>query len=149
MNQLNFDSGIREYKINDNGVLRFNPCDPNVYARFMEAAEKVQAVEDNFVNKAKELNTAGGDNHGEMVLRLLSDADKEVKQILTDVFGKGNDFDQILGGLNLLAVGTNGERIITNFIYALLPIFQEGIESYARQTTSAAVAKANLRRGKK
>ena len=28
--KLSFDTGIREYEINDNGILRFNPSDPNV-----------------------------------------------------------------------------------------------------------------------
>lgn len=149
MKQLNFDSGIREYQINGNGVLRFNPCDPNLYVRFIDAAEKVQQVEDRLVSSARQLNAESADNHGETVLRLLAEADKEAKQILTDVFGQENDFNKIMGGVNLLAVAGNGERVITNLLYALLPVFQEGIESYARQTAGAAVAIANQRRGKK
>lgn len=149
MKQLNFDSGIREYQINGNGVLRFNPCDPNLYVRFIDAAEKVQQVEDRLVSSARQLNAESADNHGEAVLRLLAEADKEAKQILTDVFGQENDFNKIMGGVNLLAVAGNGERVITNLLYALLPVFQEGIESYARQTAGAAVAIANQRRGKK
>ena len=31
MEKLSFDTGIREYDVNGNGVLRFNPSDPNVY----------------------------------------------------------------------------------------------------------------------
>lgn len=146
MKQLTFDSGIKEFKINNNGVLRFNPSDPNLYSRFMDAAEKIQAVEKKLVNDARGLNSEGGDNHGELVLRILTDADKEVKKILTDVFGKENDFDQILDGVNLLAVGTNGERVITNFLSALLPVFQDGIEGYIKQTTNDAVQKAQQNR---
>ena len=146
MKQLTFDSGIKEFKINNNGVLRFNPSDPNLYSRFMEAAGKIQAVEEKLINDAKKMNSEGGDNHGELVLQLLTNAYKEVKKILTEVFGKENDFDQILDGVNLLAVGTNGERVITNFLSALLPVFQDGIEGYIKQTTNTAVQKAQQNR---
>ena len=146
MKQLTFDSGIKEFKINNNGVLRFNPSDPNLYSRFVDAAEKIQAVEEKLVSDARAMNSEGGDNHGELILRILTDADKEVKKILTDVFGKENDFNQILGGVNLLAVGSNGERVITNFLSALLPVFQDGIEGYIKQSTGSAVLKAQQNR---
>ena len=38
MQELNIDTGVREYRINGGGVLRFNPSDPNVYSRFLQAA---------------------------------------------------------------------------------------------------------------
>ena len=31
---LSIDTGIQEFQINNGGVLRFNPSDPNVYNRF-------------------------------------------------------------------------------------------------------------------
>ena len=149
MIKLNFDSGIREYKINGNGVLRFNPSDPNLYNRFLAAGEKIQAVEEKLIGQGRELNGKFEDNQGELILQILADADKEVKQILTGVFGKENDFDQILNGVNLLAVGSNGERVITNLLSALLPVFQDGIEDYVKQTSNAAVQQAQLNRAQR
>ena len=128
MKQIKFDSGIRSFKVNDNGVLRFNPSDPNLYNRFMESVEKIQAVEEKLIQDAKMQNAENSENHGELVLQILKNADKEVKKILTEVFGKENDFDQIFEDVNMLAVGSNGERVITNFLNALLPVFQEGIQ---------------------
>ena len=55
MEKLIFDSGVKEYQINDNGVLRFNPSDPNVYSRFMNATEKITGTEKRMVEKAKTL----------------------------------------------------------------------------------------------
>ena len=55
MEKLNFDSGVKEYKINGGGVLRFNPGDPNVYARFLEAADKIRDVETALTEQAKGL----------------------------------------------------------------------------------------------
>lgn len=149
MINLNIDSGIREYKINGEGVLRFNPCDPNLYSRFMAAGEKIQAVEEKLVEQAKKYNGESADSHGELILRLLADADKEVKQILTEVFGQENDFDRILNGVNLLAVGSNGERVITNLLSALLPVFQDGIEKYIKMNSNMAVQQAQQNRAQR
>ena len=69
-----------------------------------------------------------------------------MKEVLGWVFGEGNDFDQILGGVNLLAVGKNGQRVVTNLFDALQPILVEGAENCARAQTEAAVAQAKARR---
>lgn len=144
MEQLNFDSGIREYKINNNGVLRFNPGDPNVYARFMEASEKIQEAESAMEAKMKALENSK--DSGVAVLQLLAEVDKQMKEILNWVFGKGNDFDEILEGVNLLAVATNGERVVTNLLNALLPIIQDGAENCAKQQIGDAVQQAQMNR---
>ena len=145
MQTLNFDSGIREYKINDNGVLRFNPGDPNVYARFLEAAEKIQKIEDDMTGKAAEVK----ENDGAAVLRLLADADKQMKDVMNWVFGKGNDFNDIMEGVKLMAVATNGERVITNLLNALLPIIKQGAEACAQQQIGDAVQQAQQNRAQR
>lgn len=147
MEKLVFDSGVREYQINDNGVLRFNPSDPNVYARFFDAADEIKAVEADIVEKGKSIDA--DHDTGESVIRLMEEADRTVKNILTKVFGEPNDFDQILGGVNLLAVASNGERVITNFLNALLPIIQEGAERCAEERVGVAVQQAKLNRAQR
>ncbi len=143
MEKLIFDNGMQEYQINDNGVLRFNPSDPNVYARFLEAMDKIRSVEDKLVSKAKEMEkTESQERNGAAVLKIMAEADRETKKILTEVFGEGNDFDKLLGGVNLLAVAGNGERVITNFLVAIQPIMIAGAEKYAKQQADKAVAEA-------
>ena len=143
MEKISFDSGIKRYKINGAGVLCFNPGDPNVYARFLEAADKLQDVENALAEEAKKLSQADGAG----VVQLLNRADKEMKQVLGWVFGESNDFDKILGGVNLLAVADNGQRVVTNFLEALQPILVEGAERCAKEKVDAAVQKAKARRG--
>ncbi len=41
-----FDSGMKEYQVNGAGVLRMNPSDPNLYARFFDAQEKLLNIEE-------------------------------------------------------------------------------------------------------
>ncbi len=143
MEKISFDSGIKTYKINGCGVLRFNPGDPNVYARFLDAADKLQGVENALVEEAKTIDQADGAG----VVQLLSKADREMKQILSWVFGQENDFDKILGGVNLLAVADNGQRVVTNLLEALQPVLVEGAERCAKEKADAALEKARMRRG--
>lgn len=140
MEQIIFDNGIREYQLGS-GVLRFNPGDPNLYARFLEAAEKIQAMEEKLLQQAKEMESTG-----EQVVMLLRRADSQMKETLRWVFGEANDFDKLLGGVNLLAVAANGERVVTNLFGALQPILVAGAKALTKEKTEAAVAKAAARR---
>ena len=150
MEKLIFDSGIREFQINNNGVLRFNPGDPNVYARLMESGEKIQKVESELLAKAETTISADQEeNNGAAMLQLMAEADKKVKEILAWIFGADNDFDKIFAGVNLMAVGANGERVLTNFLSALLPVVQEGAEKCAKQQISAATMQAKGNRAQR
>ena len=150
MKKLTFDSGIREYQINDNGVLRFNPADPNVYARLMESGEKIKAVEDRLLAKAKELIPEGEEeSSGAVVLQLMREADKEIKDVLVYIFGVENNFDEIFAGVNLMAVGDNGERVLTNFLNAMIPIVEKGAKKCAEQQIKRATEKANGNRAQR
>lgn len=150
MEKLNFDTGVKEYTINGGGVLRFNPSDPNVYARFLEAMEKIRGLEKELAARAKELEGAEDtQKSGAEALRLMARADRETKQLLSEAFGMDNDFDKLLGGVNLLAVAGNGRRVITNLLEALQPIMVEGAESCARQQVDAAVEQAERNRAQR
>lgn len=150
MKNLSFDSGVKEFCINGGGVLRFNPSDPNLYTRFMDAMEEIRAVEDTLVAKAKEVETLEDRQRGgEAALRLMADADRQVKDILNRVFGMGNDFDAALGGVNVLAVAGNGQRVVTNLLQALQPVLLSGAESHTKQQVDAAVTKAKRSRAQR
>lgn len=141
MEKIRFDSGIREFRLGE-GVLRFNPGDPNLYVRFLEAAEKIKAIEEDLTQQAKALP----ENDGAAVVKLLQEADCRMKQTLSWVFGDTTDFDQLLGGVNLLAMGSNGERVVSNLFAALQPILLDGARACAGEQVKAAKAKAKARR---
>ena len=135
MEKIQFDSGLRSYRINGGQVLRFNPGDPNLYARFLESVEKLKAVEEDLIRQAEEEK-----NEGEQILMLLTQADGKMKEILNWVFGGDNDFHKILSGINLLAVAENGERVVTNLFGALEPVLVEGAKCCASQQAAQARA---------
>ena len=145
MEKIRFDSGVKAYKLGDLGVLRFNPGDPNLYARFLEAADKIAALEEEMAQSAK--NISEGD--GAQIVKLLQDADAKMKQTLNWVFGNSADFDSLLGGVNLLAMGANGERVISNLFDALQPVLLEGARTYAGEQAQVAKDRANARRAAK
>lgn len=138
MEKIQFDVGQRNYRINGGGILRFNPGDPNVYARFMEAVEKLQNVEE-------ELTQTPETAQAEEILKRMSQADEKMKEILNWVFGADNDFKKLLNGVNLLAVADNGQRVVTNLFEALEPVLVEG----ARRCAGDLAAKAKEARQKR
>lgn len=145
MEQLNFDSGVKEYQL-PGGILRFNPTDPNVYARFMECTDKIRAVEQQMAAKAKILTDQKPNNIGEESLKIMRETDTKIKTILNEIFGHGNDFDKLLDGVNLMAVGTNGERVISNLLGALQPVMEEGAKACVSSEVSAAKLNREQRR---
>ena len=136
MEEITFDNGIREFRING-GILRFNPADPNVYLRFSQAEEKVRKIEQDLLEQAK---------NGREDAALLYQADRQLKELLNWVFGPGNDFEAISGNVNLLAVAKNGRQVITNLFSALEPVLLQGLECSIRQQVDAAKCKASARR---
>lgn len=135
MNKLQFDLGIQEFQINDSGeLLRFNPSDPNLFNRFLKLPDKISEIE----QKIKEVNENTSIEDG---IDAIAKADNEVKLLLNEVFGNNNDFDKILHGINIMAVGSNGNRIIVNLFNALLPIFQSGAQKSANEKLQ--IAKTN------
>lgn len=145
MEQLIFDSGIKEYQVNGKGVLRFNPSDPNVYARFMDLVPRIQEIEKEMNGKAAKIDRKA-DTAGEETLRVMQETDQHVKAVLNEIFGTENDFDEILEGVNLMAVASNGKRVITNLMDALQPIMESGAAICVKSEVDAAKQNREQRR---
>lgn len=111
METLKIDCGLREYRVNGKGILRLNPTDPNVYTRFEEMMETLPNMADQ-VESVKEL-------------------DQQLKAALSRVF-PNNDFDKLLGGVSLLAICANGQKVLDNLLEALAAVMEQGMEEYAQ-----------------
>lgn len=128
MKNITLDTGIEEFSFQGGGVLRFNPSDPNLYARFLEAEEKMKALEADLRQKAKEQGNAT-----EASIALSRQADRQAKDLLNWVFGGENDFDKLLNGVSLLAMTGNGQHLVTNLMDALETILTAGAARFAEQ----------------
>ncbi len=137
MKEIKFDTGIKTYQINDSGVLKFNPSDPNLYKRFKDLRVEIEQIQKDYSERSKTTES------GEDAIDLLAEYDARVKKSLSHVFGEENDFDSILGGANVMAVASNGELVITNFLDAMLPIVEEGVKTYAKMEAQKAIQETN------
>lgn len=140
MKELNFDTGLVRYKINKRGNLCFNPSDPNVYHRLKQLAPYISSLEREIEQRAEDAK------NGEQAIDLLAEYDRKVKEKLGYVFGTENDFDEIFGSVNIMAIATNGEMVVTNFLNAICPIVEEGALTYAKAEARKAVQQANAER---
>lgn len=148
MEKLTLDDGVIELEINENGLLRFNPSDPNVYQRFLALARELPGMEAQYQEQAEgvpgdELEQAGA------ALDQMKALDADLKARLSEVFGGENDFDRLLGGVNLMAPGRNGQRIVANLLTALTPYLEAGIQRYRKSAAAAAVAEAEQSRARR
>ena len=127
MEEIQLDTGMRQYRINEGGVLFMNPADPGLYVRFQEAIPRLEGLE----------KTLRRENPTDF----FREADREIRRILQEVFGEPNDFSQILPGVNLLAMTGTGRRVIENLFAALEPILLKGAQECVQQQVAAAVAR--------
>lgn len=143
--KLMFDDGILELEINGNGVMRFNPSDQNMYQRVCTLAQELPKLQERY---EAEVETPEGDELAQAVAVLdrMREFDREVKGRLAEAFGPENDFDRLLGGVNMMAYGRNGERVITNFLNAIMPYLEEGMKQYRQDAAATAVAEAKQNR---
>lgn len=135
MKNLKLDTGVVSYRLGE-GVLRFNPADPNVYVRFSQALDKLQQLEKELPRRLQ----------NEEVLAVMADLDRVMKEELGRVFGPGNDFDAMLGGVNLLSAASDGAPVVRHLFAALEPVLTEGARRCAGQQAEAAKARARARR---
>ena len=107
MDQLKVDLGIEEFDLGC-GVLRFNPADPNLYARFLDLEPQLENLQQALSQKTARATDAAG------LIKALAETDRQLKDLLTQVFGEENDFSKLLRGINLLSAAGNGLSVAEN-----------------------------------
>ena len=101
---MTIDTGMQCFEL-DGGSICFNPTDPALYQRLEEFVDGLEQLPDT-----------------------PQEADAAMKEKLNWVLGPGNDVHQALQGVSLLARGSNGKRVLENFMEALMPILKAGLE---------------------
>ena len=147
---LNIDDGLIRLNVNENGVLKFNPSDFNLYNRFIVFRKELLELEKKYHLEIEAVKVAEAQEQTiELVgseLKIARAVDLEVKTKLNAVFGLGADFDRLLDGVNCMAFGNNGKRIVTNLLDALSPYLEQGIQKHMADTAAAAKLNREQRR---
>lgn len=148
--RLDFDDGLTRLDVNGNGLLTFNPSDFNLYERFFALSKSLPELEQKYVREVETIpDNLGEEEKMELIgeeLTLAKAIDTELKAKLSHVFGAQNDFDKLLGGVNLMAIGNNGERVITNLLQAIAPYIQQGVNRQAKSAADKAQRNREQRR---
>ncbi len=120
---LTFDSGVRDLELSDGKdrsvVVRFNPYDVMFIATVMDAAEKLDAVQ-------QELTAFNGETWRE-IYEACVDADKKMREILDGIFNVPI-CEELFSGQSVHAIG-NGFPAWANLLVAILDNMDAGLEA--------------------
>ena len=131
-------------------MLRFNPGDPNIYHRFFDARQQLSALQTELTRRTRALEeNPDAEDRAAAELVLLAEYDRRIKAMLSGVFGKENDFDALLEGVNLAGLGRNGRPVVQNLLDALAPVLQQGAETTLQATARQAVQQAEQARAER
>lgn len=139
MQELTIDTGVREYRVNGRGVLRFNPADPALYSRFLKCNEKLEAMQ-----KTVAEHKAGP--YGPAALAAMGRADEELRELLGEMFGDLGQLEAALGGAGLFALAENGHTVLGNLLEAVWPEIEQHAMRRMQLRAQQAVAEAEERR---
>lgn len=149
MEKLIISTGIKRYEVNDSGeIFSFNPTDANLYARFLRAKEKIEAIGDELEKKKAELDLENRADSEEAAF-ILEDADKRCKQALRECFAVDNDFDAMFDYVNCYSITDTGDCVIVNFLKAITPIIEKDVAKYTKEKAKRAASKVKENKAKR
>lgn len=117
---ISIDLGLKSYTIedaecNEVGVIRFNPSDPGLLARWEEASEQMRLL-------AKEpVTDAAG----------IAELDKRIKEQMDYAFGTPVS-GVLFQSVSSLAMCANGKMVLENVLSAFEPIIKEAMTGAAK-----------------
>lgn len=124
---ISFDTGIREYNINNVYTARFNPTDENMML-------KIEQVMKSFDDVQKDVA-------GTSDFSLFVDLDKSMREKIDDILGDGAA-DALFPDFNCFAIA-DGLPVFMNLLFALLDICHDAFEAEYGKTDQRFKAYSN------
>lgn len=112
MENLVFESGIREFNVNDKCVIRFNPTDLNFSEKLINTFNSLSEKQESY--KARWEKTA---DYKE-VFALASEMDAQMREAIDDVLGVGTS-NALFSDMNVYAMA-NGLPAWANLLLAIM-----------------------------
>ena len=119
MEELNFDTGLKEIKINGGRIIRFNPADIGFLETLYGMIAKVSNIQEE-----KEKKRAKSDDIGKL-FDYERVSEKRMREAVDSVFGE-NFCDDVFSDIRLLAMA-DGLTVIENFVYAVIEKMDESV----------------------
>lgn len=121
---INFDSGVKEYTINDKFTVRFNPTDSNF-------AETLVKVFDELDRHQEEYND-GTNEGGRAVFDRNRAIDAKMRKQLDSVFGDGA-CEVLFGSMNVYALA-DGLPVWANLMLATIDEMSDSVKAEQKKT---------------
>lgn len=121
MNNLNFDTGYKEYSINgDEGkVIRIDTTDFALFDRAQKAAKNIDKLSDNYRQAKVETD--------EQANELFVKVDKDIREQINNIFGY--DVSSVVFGItNCMSITKSGHMLFENFLNAVIPVIKNDMQ---------------------
>ena len=149
MAKLGFNHSVEEHTIigvsgKEVAKLYIDNGDSNLIDRFRAFVDEFDTIDAKFKAAREHMPAEAVTDDGAVDPALwdagkaIREADLYVKAQLAKVFGEENDFDEIFQRANVMSVTLNGNTALENFLEAVAPLIQGGVE--ARQEAMKAKA---------
>lgn len=118
MKELNFETGLVEYKINGGAAVRFNPTDSNFVKRLFDAYETLDSKQELY---RKRVETMADKRE---VFTFAQEQDEEMRGIIDGLFGEPVS-EALFGGMNVYAMA-DGLPVWCNLMFAVMDEIDTG-----------------------
>lgn len=119
MEKITIETGEREYSLNDQCVVRFNPADPNFADRLYTAFEELKKKQDSRDNSLSAMTTRETFDY-------LRELDAEMRETIDGVFGQPVCC-KVFQGISLYATA-GGTPVWLNLILAIMDELEENVK---------------------
>lgn len=134
MEKIIFNSGIKEYTINDSVTIRFNPTDSNFLERLYYTFDDLDKKQEAYKNEAIE--------DGKEAFRKNRERDAEMREAIDGVLGDGV-CNALFGNMNVYALA-DGLPVWANLMLAIIDEMDDSVKAEQKKT-SPRVAKYTAR----
>lgn len=126
MKELNFETGLVEYKINGDATVCFNPTDSNFVKRLFDAYETLDSKQEFY---KKRVDTMADKKE---VFAFAKEQDEEMRGIIDDLF-QSPVSGTLFGGMNVYAMA-DGLPVWCNLMFAVMDEIDTGFAREQKAT---------------
>lgn len=112
MEKLQFDTGVKEYEINDTCTVRFNPCDPVFTERLFKVFDKLGKMQED--GEKQNVDTTDG----ERLFEMIHERDREMRADIDSIFDEAV-CDKLFKDVGVYALA-GGLPLWANFLMAIM-----------------------------
>lgn len=126
MKELNFETGLVEYKINGGTVVRFNPTDSNFVKRLFDAYDLLDSKQDFYKRRVETMADK------KEVFVFAKEQDEEMRGIIDGLFNEPVS-DALFGGMNTYSLA-EGLPVWCNLMFMLMDEIDTGFAREQKAT---------------